>query len=151
MHRNRWYFLSAFCVALAAISNRASPAAGELNLPSVATYSTYPQAHRQQLLTILQRKDCKFVKGSWLNASTQLHYHSNTEALGHFLSALAKCPGVTVSISFYRPGEEARWAPETSNWSVFHSAYNNHFQVKVNLASDEIDLTSLYIPPLKGE
>jgi hypothetical protein len=138
-------------MALGVTPNRGFPAAGELDSPSVATYTTYPKEHREQLLKVLKRDDCKFISGSWLNKSTQLHYHSDGKVLGQFLSDLAKCPGVSVSISFYRPGNEARWAPEASNWSVFHSATNNHFQVKINLASNDIDLTSLYIPPLKGE
>lgn len=151
MHRNRWFFLLAFCMALTAIADLGFAARGELDSPSVATYSTYPKEHREKLLGVLKRKDCQFISGSWLNSSTQLHYHSDTKALGQFLADLAKCPDVTVAISFYRPGEEARWAPETSNWSVFHSANNNHFQVKINLAAEDLDLTALYIPSLKGE
>lgn len=148
---NRCLLLLVIGAGLGTIPERAFAARGELKAPSVATSATYPAAHREQLLNVLKPKDCKFIKGSWLNSFTNLHYHSDTKALGQFLNELAKCPGVTVSISFYRPGKDARWAPEGSNWSVFHDAHSNRFQVKIRLDSDEIDITSLYIPPLKGE
>jgi hypothetical protein len=139
------------CLFLVAIPESGFAAAGTLDSPSVATSSSYPQAHRVKLLETLKRKDCKFISGSWINSSTQLHYHGDAKALGQFLTDLTNCPGVTVSISFYRPGGDFVASPEESNWSVFHSAINNHFQVKINADSKDLDLTMLYIPPLKGE
>ena len=67
------------------------------------------------------------------------------------MDQLVKCPGVTISVSFYRPGKDAMWAPEDSDWSVFHEAHANRFSFRINLDSKSIDLDQLYIPPIRGE
>ncbi|GAB5407380.1 MAG: hypothetical protein Aurels2KO_56110 [Aureliella sp.] len=129
--------------------NPAFGARGELDQPSVAIPTSLTEVDREKIRSVLSHDDCQFISGGWLNKSTHLHYKSETAALGKFLDALAKCPGVKVRISFYQPGPDATWAPENSNWSVFHTATDNCFSVKIRLSSD-IDLTKLYVPPLKA-
>lgn len=130
--------------------NTAFGAQGELDRPAVAILRSVPQAEQDAVRNVLSHKDRKFISGSWLNKSTQIHYKSDTAALGNFLDGLSKCPSATVWVRFYRPGRDAMWAPAGSNWSVFHSAIDNSFSIKIRLDS-EIDLTELYIPPLRAE
>jgi len=120
-----------------------------LEKPSVAILSSVPKADRDMILKAINRKDCKFIKGGWINKFTRIHYHSDTKALGLFLEGLTKCPGVKVNVGFYRPDKYSMWAPENSNWSLFHHASENSFQIKIRLESD-IDLTKLHIPDLKS-
>ncbi len=124
-------------------------AAGDLKTPGVAISAKVPKAHREMVRKVLRHEDCKFIKGSWLNSFTQLHYKSDTKALNQFLDELSKVPGVKIHVGFYKPGKDALWAPDGSNWSVFHSGIDNGFQVKIRLGSD-IDLTQLYLPTVRG-
>lgn len=125
-------------------------AGGELKSPQVAIPRSLAEVDREAIRAVLLSENCTFVAGSWLNNSTQLHYKSRTVALGHFLDSLSKCSRVKVWIGFYHPGPSATWAPADSNWSVFHSATDNSFAVKIRLGS-AIDLTKLRVPPLKAE
>jgi hypothetical protein len=80
----------------------------------------------------------------------QLSYKSDTRALGKFLNDLSRSSSGAVWVRSYKPGRNASWAPANSNWSVFYSPFANRFTVKSRLDSD-IDLTELYIPPLRAE
>jgi hypothetical protein len=136
----------AFAVMLAPVGTTYG-ASGDLDSPSVALPASLAQADREKIHAVLQRKGCTFISGNFLNKDSQLHYKSDTESLGKFLEELSQCSGLTIHLGFYRPGPDARWAVDDSNWSVFHSARDNSFAVKIRLGSD-IDLATLHIPAL---
>src|SRR5690242_13203129 len=87
---------------------------GELDGPTVALSTYLRAADREKILDTLSRKDCTFVSGSYLNKDTQIHYKSDTDALGKFLGDLSKCPDISLQIGFYKPGPNAMWAVENS-------------------------------------
>ena len=101
----------------------------ELKEPGVAHTTDYPKAAQEQVAAALKRPDYKFLKGHFINWHTSLLYAGDTKALNLFLDALAKCPGVTLHVSFVSdpiPGEPC-------DWHVSHMAYENKFHVRVNL------------------
>ena len=118
----------------------------ELKEPGVAHTTDYPKAAQEQVAAALKRPDYKFLKGHFINSHTSLLYAGDTKALNLFLSALAKCPGVTLHVSFVAdpiPGEPC-------DWHVAHDGHANSFHVRVNLKSERIQLPDLYLPEVKG-
>lgn len=119
-------------------------ALGELKTPDIPFPKDYPASARAQVEHTLNRKDCKFVGGAWLNSWTTLNYQGETVPLNLFIEELTKCPGVTVHVGFKRlPDEDV-------DWRVGHDFFHNSFQVEVNTASKRVDLEKLYIPPYQG-
>ena len=118
-------------------------AAGSLDSPGVAFPGDYPKDAQDKVMAALARKDCKFLGGEFVNWFTTLRYQGETRALNLFLGGLAKCPGVTVHVSFKKLDDEC-------DWRVSHDAQGNRFQVEVNLNSKQVKLEDLYIPEAKG-
>ncbi|MEQ2007151.1 MAG: hypothetical protein ABMA26_10155 [Limisphaerales bacterium] len=135
------------CAVLFATATDASALMGELKEPAVAHAQGYPETAQNQVRAALTRADCKFLGGRFLNSHTSLLYAGDTKALNQFLDALAKCPGVTLHVSFVAtdpiPGESC-------DWHVGHDAHRNQFHVRVNLKSERIKLPDLYLPEVKG-
>lgn len=121
-------------------------ATGELTTPAVSFPTEYPQAKRDQVNSVLASSKVEFVGGNWLNFFTRLDYRGDTKALNVFLDELVQCHDVSVHVSFARPGS-ASYLSEL-DWSISHWAGKNHFHVTINLDSDRIDLTSLYLPDM---
>ena len=117
--------------------------AGSLDRPGVAFSASYPASARDKVMAVLNRKDAKFVDGSFVNWWTSLRYQGDVRAANLFMGELAGCPGVTVSVSLKR-------LPADCDWRVAHDAHSNRFQVEVNLASPRLELEQLVIPAVKG-
>ena len=117
--------------------------AGSLDRPGVAFSSTYPAAARDKVMAVLNRKDAKFVDGHFVNWWTSLRYRGDVRTANLFVGELARCPGVTVSVSLKR-------LPDDCDWRVGHDAHSNQFQVEVNLTSPRLELEQLVIPAVKG-
>jgi hypothetical protein len=143
----RTLLASLVAAALIITSPNTFALAGELKEPGVAHAAGYPEAAQKQVRAALTRADCKFLGGRFLNSHTSLLYAGDTKALNQFLDALAKCPGVTLHVSFVAtdpiPGEPC-------DWHVGHDAHRNQFHVHVNLKSGRIKLPDLYLPEVKG-
>lgn len=140
----RW-FLAALLVANAA---NAFALAGDLTEAGVALPAGYPKAAQDQVMAALERPDCKFLKGHFINWHTSLLYAGETKALNQFLDALAKCPGVTLYVSFTTdpvPRDDGQ-----CDWFVSHDAHANSFHVRVNLKSERLKLPELRLPVVKG-
>ena len=121
--------------------------AGELDRPSLATSKEFPDADYQKVRAVLEGKNGKFLGGRFVNSFTSLEYAGDTTALNQFIEALARCPNVKVRVSFYGPtGEVAE-----CDWMVTHMAISNELQVRINLASKNVELEKLYLPPVKEE
>ena len=135
-----------FCALLFATSTDALGLAGELKEPGVAFSQSYPDAARQQVMAALNRTDCKFLKGRFINSFSSLFYAGETKALNLFLADLAKCAGVTLTVLFTSDPV----AVEPCDWVVTHDSMANHFAVRVNLKSDRIKLAELSLPEVKG-
>ena len=136
------------CAALLATATDAFALAGDLTEPGVALPTGYPKAAQEQVLAALNRPDCKFLKGHFINWHTTLLYAGETKALNQFLDALAKCPSVTLHVSFTTdpvPRDDGR-----CDWFVSHDAHANSFQVRVNLKSERLKLPELRLPVVKG-
>lgn len=134
------------CAAFLATVTDALGLAGDLTEPGVAFSQSYPDGARQRVMAALQRPDCKFLKGRFINSHTTLFYAGETKALNLFLADLAKCSGVTLSVSF----TAAPVAGEPCDWVVSHDADANRFAVRVNLKSERIKLPDLSLPEIKG-
>lgn len=135
-----------FCAALLATVTDALGLAGDLTEPGVAFSQSYPDGARQQVMAALQRSDCKFLKGRFINWHTTLFYAGETKALNLFLADLAKCPGVTLSVSFTADPV----AGEPCDWAISHDSMTNRFAVRVNLKSERIKLPDVSLPEIKG-
>jgi hypothetical protein len=131
-------------VTLAALTRPALGAAGSLDKPGIALLEAYPAEARAQIQKALERKDCKFLGGMWLNSHTSLRYQAKIKALNLMLGDLAECPSTTVSVSL------KKLAGEDFDWRISHDAFGNQFHFEVNLSSTRLDLEELYIPPSKG-
>lgn len=129
------------------LTSPVNAAAGTLTQPSVALPAEYSKAHGDKVYAALRRTDSKFLGGNWLNSFTSLRYSGNTRALGLFLEQLSECPGVSVSVSFFRPGPGQDL--ESTDWQVAHDAHSNSFNVRINLQSKTVNLEDLYVPPIK--
>lgn len=134
------------CAALLATTTDVFALAGELKEPGVAHAQGYPQAAQEQVMAALNRPDCKFLKGNFINSHTSLLYAGETKALNQLLGDLAKCPGVTLHVSFATdliPGQPC-------DWVLSHDAHANSFHVRVNLKSNRLKLSELSLPEIKG-
>ncbi len=104
------------CAILLATAAQSFALTFELDRPGLAIPKDFPAATRTNLLAVLERPDCKFLGGTGFNSDTNLKYGGDTLALNRFLDALARCPGLTLSIRFYRYDES-----EKLDWVVDHS------------------------------
>ena len=136
-----------FCALLLATATEAFALLLILDMPVLSLPADFPSATRSNLMAVLQRPDCKFLGGINFNSNTHLKYGGDTQALNLFLDALTKCPGLTLSIRFYRYDET-----EKLDWALDHSAWRepNSVCVRVNLNSKQIKLDDLAVPATKG-
>src|SRR5438477_5715364 len=74
--------------------------AGDLKAPSLAMPEGTPDAFRTNVLAILGDKECKFLDGTFINASTTLHYGGSTESLNNLVAKLSELDGVRISVTF---------------------------------------------------
>ena len=109
----------------------------------IAISTDYPAAAQIKLRAALDRKDCQFVGGRFVNWISMLRYEGHTEALNGMFADLAECPGVTVTTVF-------RKIDEKCDWSVVHNAHGNSFEIQINVRSKRIDLEGLKLPAAKG-
>ena len=117
--------------------------AGGLSSPAeIAHNDKYPANAQKKLVAALQRKDCKFVGGSWVNFTSALHYEGDARALSLFIGDLVHCPGITVTVTFKTLG--------TEDWIAVHDSHENSLQIQINLKSKRVDLKKLTLPPIKG-
>lgn len=135
------------CAILLATTAESFALSFELDRPGLAFPKDFPAATRTNLMAVLQRPDCTFLGGKAFNSDTHLKYGGDTLALNQFLDALTKCPGLTVSIRFYRYDET-----EKLDWVVDHSAWREPTSVcvRVNLNSKRLKLDDLVVPDTKG-
>lgn len=118
--------------------------AGVLKEPSVAMPEKFPEEARKQVMAALNRKDCHFLGGNFVNWFTTLRYTSDTKALNLFLDELAHIPGVSLHVSFV---EEFT---DESDWQLYHDGMQNSLQVRISMASKRVKLEDLYIPDIHG-
>ena len=139
--------LLAFAFLLLGPTLRAPAEYHELKEPWLAFPKDFPASTKTNIQARLRHPDCKFLGGSALNAWTSLQYAGDTRALNLFMSGLAKCPGITLSVLFYH-GEN-----DDSDWRVTHMASHDPHNVcvRVNLKSTHIKLDALVIPDIKGQ
>jgi hypothetical protein len=145
--RSRSIALVCAFIALSAISSLAWAALGTLDAPSLGTSKNFSEATYQKVKVVLERKDCKYLGGGWLNANTSLRYGGDTTALNKFVEALSLCPDVKVHVNFFRPSPGG----VECDWMVTHDAHTNELVVRINLASEKVKMEDLYLPPVKAE
>ncbi len=114
--------------------------AGELRSPSLAMPADTSPAFRTNLLAVISSKDCQFLDGSFINASTTLHYGGSTEALNNLIARLGEIDGVRVTVNFVRnPGGPA-WTLKHMGWGDPEGIF-----LEVNVAAPTIKLEQLSI------
>jgi hypothetical protein len=131
-------------VGFGLLTQLAKGASGTLETPNVPMANDYSKADYAAVLAVLngKGKEWKYVEGSWLNRFTTLQYDGDTTSLNLFLEALTKCPHLTVHVNFFRPASTS----DLPAWLVTHTAGENAFVVRINLASKAINLEKLYLP-----
>jgi hypothetical protein len=138
-----------FCglVAVIAVYSPAFAAQGKLDAPALSMAKDYPEADYQKIKNVLERKDCTFLGGDWLNAHTSLRYGGDTIALNKFIERLSLCPNLKVHVNFFRPSSGG----VECDWMVTQHAPSNKLVVRINLASEQIKIEDLHLPPVKAE
>ncbi len=119
-------FRSVAVIALSAIvlsvatARSAFALAGRLSSAYIGHSASYPADARKKVRAALQRKDCKFLGGSFVNSNTFLRYAGDAGSLSRFISDLVKCPGMTVTVEFKKRDDKC-------DWYVSHDARTNSF------------------------
>lgn len=98
---------------------------------------------RQSIRAALDSEASEFLAGSFVNSKSTMSFAGETASLNAMIDALAHSPGVTVFVRFQK-------FDDVSDWQVAHNAFQNEFQIAINLNSKQIDLTNLEIPAAKG-
>ncbi len=130
-----------------AFSNPLQALYSELDQPGLAYPAEFDEDTRKELQQILEHKDYEFLGGSAINWMTNLNYKGSTKSLNSFLHALSNCEGVITHISFVES------IPKGGNWQVYHSAHENGgfgFRIRVSVNSNNIQLTELVLPEIRG-
>lgn len=143
---NRKSFLAGLLGAVLMFAGRsdALALAGEVKHPGVALSQKLPETVRKKISAALNRKDCKFLGGAFINSFTTLWYTSDTRALNLFLDDLKHIPQVLLHVSFVK--ELSR---EDAAWSVHHQASENRFQIRIALGGP-IKIEDIYLPVIHG-
>jgi hypothetical protein len=118
----------------------------ELKEPFLAVKG-YADADYKALKAVLQRSDCKFLGGAELTLSSSLRYGGDTTALNKFIAALSLCPKLSVRVSFYKPSPGG----VECDWMVTQMSASTELVVRINLASEKVNIEKLYLPPVKAE
>jgi len=138
--KNRILLLHSLMVALIA-PVKTHAMAGELKEPGLAWLAATADTLRTRVATILNDKDCKFLGGHFINASTTLEYGGRTDSLNRLLSRVAECEGVRVKVSFTQENRSVAWTVRHNAWSEPTCLF-----VRVNLAASVIEATHLEMP-----
>lgn len=116
--------------------------AGELKQPGLAFPPDFSQALQQQIQTNLNRADCEFVSGRFLNWNTHLNYNGSVTALNQFLAGLAQIPGARILV---------RFGSADTAWQVSHSAMEPlQFQININPDATGFRWSELNLPVITG-
>lgn len=123
--------------------------AGELSIPGLAFPAGFPEAARTNLIAAVSLPDSGFIRGEFVNSSTQLYYGGDTAALNAFLQRLAGCPNTTIAITFVSGIADH----PAATWKVSHSGITNpaRLAVQINFHAGKIHLEDLLIPNILSE
>lgn len=145
--KSTWIQLGAL-VAVALTATIGFAMGGKLDSPSLPLAPGRPDADYKKVQAVLERKDCQFLDGFWVNEFRWLHFGGDTIALNKFIKALSLCPNVIVNVKFERPRlAEAGW-----DWTVSQNMRSsNDLVVSINLTSKNIKLEDLSLPPVRAE
>jgi hypothetical protein len=130
--------------------------AGNLDHPSVAMSPDYPAADAAKLRAALDLPECKFLDGRYINAATTLRYGGDAAAVSKQIDALARCPGLSVHLTFSRPpatgpGVVSMDVDEPGcAWTISHIGPSGDFTVRVNLGSDKVKVEELNLPAFQA-
>lgn len=118
--------------------------AGNLESPGVSFANDYPASSRALVMKALNRADCKFLGGSFINWTTTLRYAGRSDALNAFMGDLMKCPHSTINIRFRKDLSDA-------DWEVTHiPSDGDRFDININLTSKHVKLDELLLPEFKS-
>ena len=89
--------------------------AGDLPTPALS----FPEhsSSRTSVMKVVSDKQFRYLQGHYINALTKLHYAGDAASLNDFLARLAKCEGITVSVSFDEKTEGVSWTLEHNAWA----------------------------------
>ena len=129
-----------------AVAAFALAASGDLDAPALTIVTGSPAADYAKVKAVLERRDCKFLSGGWLDKHTSRRGGGDTTAPNTFIAASSACPGVTVHVGFHRP------ASGTADWDsmVAQAAPAHELVLRTNLASEAVRVEKLYLPPTKA-
>lgn len=129
------------CLGLLAVTTSALAMAGTLDRPGLALPEAYPQAQRERLMAALNREDCKFAGGRYVNWITTLEYSGNTEALNLQIDALTKVREISIHVRFSKA--------QSAAWQIHHGASGpGELSIMINPDAPGINLANLRLPPI---
>lgn len=121
----------------------------QLHEPKIRFPKGYSAQRSQQITDVLKKPEFKFLDGmisywepDW---STTLVYGGDTKALNTQLTDLGRIPGLRVKVTLSRDlSKETGSALQAGSWWVkYRHTAPDVLEVRVNLASDQIELKQL--------
>ncbi len=142
--KTKLYF-TALLICLALVG-QVFAAMGEITEPGLGFPNSFPVAAREKVQAVLERPDCKFLSGHWLNSFTSLKYQGETAPLNLFMQSLSECSGITLSIRF-----DKHSMTDDCDWTVTQGPFElTKLCVRINLKSKRIKLEDLVVPDTHG-
>jgi hypothetical protein len=115
--------------------------AGELKHPSIGLPENTPKDVCAQIIRALDDKQCRFLDGHFINASTTLRYGGQTESLNRMLAHLVECNFFKIRIRFTKQDPGVSWTINHNAW-----ADSENLQILLNVAAETIELEKLELP-----
>lgn len=94
---------------------------------------------RDKVRSVLERSDCDYISGSFVNAKSTLHYNGGEAAVLAMAKELSQIEGMKVHFSFTQ-------SDQASDWHLIHDSRQSTFQIILNLNSKRLDFEKLQIP-----
>jgi hypothetical protein len=111
---------------------RAFGLAGDLKSPSLSMPAATPVEFRTNVLAALSDKNCKFLDGHFINASTTLNYGGSTAALNQLINQLSSFEGLRVMVGFVSNAGGPSWIIQHNGWGDGGQIY-----IKINVAAPD--------------
>ncbi|RYY52275.1 MAG: hypothetical protein EOO09_21885 [Chitinophagaceae bacterium] len=147
--RNSGILLLFFCSGLMA-PPRVHALAGTLEYPSLSFPSGFPNS--EEIMKVLSDKKFHFAGGSFINAVSKLRYEGNAVSLNEFLSRLAACKGVKLSVSFSDgkseliTDSEAKTPEQAEGWTLGHNAWGDPSAFHITVDTRRIPEKEVKVP-----
>ncbi|MDB6135178.1 MAG: hypothetical protein JWM59_3421 [Verrucomicrobiales bacterium] len=124
--------------------------AGTLDCPSLSFPSGF--SNGEEIMKVLSNKKFRFAGGCFVNAVSTLRYEGDAASLNEFLTRLAACKGVKLSVSFSDANEEliteseAKALEQAETWTLGHNAWGDPNALHITVNTRRIPENEIKVP-----